>query len=489
MFSLNHLKNTYKEANILYELKNMYDDEKEIKSFIFRMYPYNTIPENMRLLLVNNYKYTVDAYKIIIECIISDKISRVKQLKKILQEDTKSLNKYFDGVIKWLEQNNFFDKIAFLHYQNTILHRLNTKRLETGIHYYTQNNNIYIMAQTIIYALTKNKAPQIIVITEHKNILDTMIAEYKQELKQCSIINCISERTEYWHSRYINNVKPTLIFINRIHLNNVKTAHNVDLVIHDECHKIKYCSEFLQSCIENNRIVVGLSSCMIAKQSDIYMRNQEPNILTTYNMFDWIETKMLLEPTFHWYNIQNKYFSASQNICAIINEISIKTNKKIYVWCGTQENANKWYIEFNNHNDHKLQIGVDNRQNKNDYKLFKETQKNSIIFSSNRTHIKEVSNIDMFVFLDDVHNTIYSKPEVFMNIVDKTIQPQHNKKTGHIVSFVQNKNYDRQITKSIISYYNTLTNNHIVIEKYPQRQQMMLNYYTIKWQDIMELIN
>ena len=95
----------------------------------------------------------------------------------------------------------------------------------------------------------------------------------------------------------------------------------------------------------------------------------------------------------------------------------------------------------------------------------------------------------MFVFLDDVHNTIYSKPEVFMNIVDKTIQPQHNKKTGHIVSFVQNKNYDRQITKSIISYYNTLTNNHIVIEKYPQRQQMMLNYYTIKWQDIMELIN
>ena len=54
---------------------------------------------------------------------------------------------------------------------------------------------------------------------------------------------------------------------------------------------------------------------------------------------------------------------------------------------------------------------------------------------------------------------------------------------------MQNKNYDRQITKSIISYYNTLTNNHIVIEKYPQRQQMMLNYYTIKWQDIMELIN
>lgn len=476
------LKEIYNEGRILYELNEMYENEQTIKPYVFNMGEYKTIPLDIQKLIITNYKKTIDMYEDIMT-------------KYLLNKPLINVNKH---LAEWLKIK--LPETKFRINQTEAFDRLDKYGLETGIHCQaTGCGKTYIILRTITKALDLSTVPKVILFTERVNILADLFAfddnvellqKWKQlgiaDLTEWNIINRVTNKKKDWIQLLTDAKQSTLLVINRAFLTNnmlYKKINNkiLHLVVHDECHNTSsvQCHKFLTHCIKLKIPIVGFSATPLrAGKHDkelllkIYGKNNQLNLLTNYNMIHAIDTKLILPPVFHWFEMSanDKYNITLKDVHSVLNIINSVIvscpNKKIIAWCGTIAYANKWQELFVAHHKEYINLknfscGIDTSVSQtNDYEIFKNSIGNSILFCANKHREgSDIRFLDACIFLDKVKNR---GAIPFIQSIGRTLRlclDTPTKINGNIIDcIIKDDDYEKQFIDKVIGYYIALTN-------------------------------
>lgn len=285
-----------------------------------------------------------------------------------------------------------------------------------------------------------NKYPRksIIWVCEHKFILKEnfnknyfinrtlSIVNYSDNIKPSDWPHLINS-TRFWG-------KPIMLVINRAFLTykNKYEKLNLDfgLIIHDECHTI------------NSSTTQNFYSWLLNKYSDIKSigLSATPNIsikpytqiIKSFNLIDGIINDIIVSP--HIYHLKsNETISLDDKFKIIKYLIDKSLNKKIIIWCGTINNCEYIYNEWQYRNTYNVlkcyrsHSHIDEiEQNK-----FARKENNAILFCANKHHeASDFYNLDGCVFIDGVK---IRTNKLFVQCLGRIIRKSKNKKFGWIL--------------------------------------------------------
>ena len=298
---------------------------------------------------------------------------------------------------------------------------------------------------------------------------------------------------------------------------------DISLILHDECHNTSsaQCHKFLKHCKSINISVVGFSATPLRTGKndkplllEIYGNkddNIKLNLLTDYNMIYAISNKLILPPEFYWYKIEsyNKEKQDDKNteivtqeelgsVLELLNHIIPQMpNKKIIAWCGTIKLAKKWKQLFEaNYKQRKNMInftfGLDTSDKDNsedDYKKFKKSTGNCILFCANKHREgSDIKFLDACIFLDKVKERSSIPFIQSIGRVLRICSDTSGKISGIIIDgFVKDKNnYEKEFIHKIIGYYlalQNLTENNLIDIKLG-KETIKINCNKLQWDDI-----
>jgi superfamily II DNA or RNA helicase len=206
----------------------------------------------------------------------------------------------------------------------------------------------------------------------------------------------------------------------------------------------------------------------------------ELNILSWFNLKEAIEEGVVLEPVFHWFDIDSysgrtkedrkntKYNEKEiEAVMKLLNNIVSKcAYRKCIIWCRLKELANEWYLNYskekNKYNNLKyiepyLDHSCVSSKNKNDYDIYYAKENDAILFCAGmHREGSDIPNLGMCMFLDKVA----SRGEVpFIQCVGRVLRldPEGNKEKGHVIDCVIGNESDddktKQIVDMILGYY------------------------------------
>jgi superfamily II DNA or RNA helicase len=195
----------------------------------------------------------------------------------------------------------------------------------------------------------------------------------------------------------------------------------------------------------------------------------EINILSWFNLKEAIESEIILEPIFHWFNIgeykkKSKQYSGNEkvSILSILNKIIEECKyKKCIVWCRLKTIADEWYEIFKNekykfHNLKNIDQFIDHSGIKSQYDKFYNLDDNAIMFCASK--FREGSDIPYLsccMFLDKVHN----RGELpFIQCIGRVLRKDCEglKNNGHIIdgcTIGENENKMEDILNKLLKYY------------------------------------
>lgn len=226
------------------------------------------------------------------------------------------------------------------------------------------------------------------------------------------------------------------------------------------------------------------------------------NIISWFNIREAIEKGVILEPVFHWYQI-DKYIKCNSDdtddsdinhkiesrnrssndpiryetsesfnekeiasVMSVLNNIVGRSHfKKILVWCRMKSIADEWYILFDRYKKDyyhlkNIKSFIDHgdiKESDKEYDTFYKIERNAIIFCAQKHREgSDIPNLEIGLFLDKVKNR---GEVVFIQCIGRLlrIDPLNKKKNGHIIDCVNIDESDeykmKNIIKKIISYY------------------------------------
>lgn len=536
-------------------------------------------PDNIKNLIKQDYKmffsivdFYIGDFKIVASRCgnLIDALKLLEFIKIKDDERTKYVDQFNQVIFPWLKSSSIFieiyeevspiiikpsDLIPITKFnkddekplnlrdnQKEAFDRLEKNGLETGIHCQaTGCGKSYIIIRYIDYTFRKITNPKIILFTERVNILSDLFS-FKRgdvqadmekllywknkgigDLTKFNIINRVTIKKKDWDKLLIDSKGPTLLVINRAFLTLGKKyksfqKHNLDLVLHDECHNTSssQCHEFLVKCKSLGVPVVGFSATPLRTGKDdkpklleIYgNKDNELELLTNYNMIYAISKNLILAPEFYWYQIEsyNKEKSEDKNnelvsqqelgsVLELLNHlVPLLPNKKLIGWCGTINLAKKWKAMIESSYKQRKNLinftfGLDTSETiTEDYEYFSKIPKtddktddekiltldklgisdkrrmywgNSILFCANKHREgSDIGLLDACIFLDKVKDR-GSIP--FIQSIGRVLRlcpNTPNKLKGVVIDgFVKDvNNYERQFVDKIIGYYMALEN-------------------------------
>lgn len=356
------------------------------------------------------------------------------------------------------------------------------------------------------------------------------------DLTNFNIVDRVTVKKSDWVKILNDAIKPTLLVINRAFLtltDGYKNIKGLDLILHDECHNVasNKCFEFLKyiksikSIYKNNNnksnnkikstIIYKLSepnkkkSIPIAGFSatplragktkcgdesvlnkdrliDIYGKedgSRQLNLITNYNMIYAISEQLILQPQFHWFNIDNYQTKAKKDkkefnglitkselgsVLKILDELVPKMpNRKIIAWCGTIPLCDEWYRLFDEfksmyENLRDIKIYKDYSKNIMDlnvvgYFNFKHIESDGIMFCAQKHREgSDIFKLDGCIFLDKVKTR---GPIPFIQSIGRVLRKEKDlkstKTTGFVIDGVirDNIEYEKNIVDKILGYY------------------------------------
>lgn len=199
----------------------------------------------------------------------------------------------------------------------------------------------------------------------------------------------------------------------------------------------------------------------------------ELNLLSWFNLKEAIEEGVILEPVFHWFDIDSysgrtkeerkdaKYNEKEiEAVMKLLNNIVEKcAYRKCIIWCRLKELADEWYTNYKKErnkyaNLKNIEPYLDHScvkyANKNDYDVYYEKQNDAILFcASMHREGSDIPNLGMCMFLDKVA----TRGEIpFIQCVGRVLRldPEGNKEKGHVIDCVVGNETDDDKTKSIV---------------------------------------
>ena len=370
---------------------------------------------------------------------------------------------------------------------------------KTDTYKFWKDNNIIDMGSFIIKEYVYNK---------DKNWIEDINKKYNKPLfiiiNRAFLTTASNKRGKKYKFEGITNI-PKFIILDECH--SATANRTYELLCHckyvwgSKIHglsatpyrKGKSFTEFKTTIYPNDDDVKLDTTFNIEKLKNIFSKpynNNELNILSWFNLKDAIETECILEPVFHWYNM-NEYQKKNNveydkkeihSILTVLNDIISSTTKntyynmrykKIIVWCRLIDIAKHWFTVFKKnknlyHNLSNLNMFIDYSGVETDFPLdininegkgyyydeFYDSPNNSIMFCAAK--FREGSDIPFLscaVFLDKVKN----RGDVpFIQCIGRVLRKETDKNCGHIIDgyvVTEDKTNTKNIVDKLLKYY------------------------------------
>jgi superfamily II DNA or RNA helicase len=487
-----------------------------------------------RFFKIIDYYYTEFKNKFSYYKDFKKSINKLEFVYTCPNEKKKQLIKDNTDVIDWLKSTSYFDDIYketkysnFIPRENQIkaFNRLENKGLETGIHCQaTGCGKSAIIIRYCDYVYKHFKNSKIIIFTERVNIIadlfSLLLQDNNEKLKMWKdsgigdltnyyIMDCVTKKDKDWNKKFIESTKDTILLINRSFLTskckykNIK-KNNLHLVLHDECHNTssEKCYNFLTYIKSLNVPIVGFSATPVKSNENDRQRLSDIygiNFLTNYNIIYSIKKKLILPPEFHLFEIEsynndedddtnkwseNELLSFFKSLDNIVTKLP---NKKLVAWCGSIDNTKKLkdefeirYKKYKNLKNFTFGIDISGKDNNEmDYKNFKKSKGNSILFCACKH--REGSDIDLLdgcIFLDKVKNRGIIP---FIQSIGRVLRIGLNKNKGIIIDSYINDNLIKKI-KNYQNAFGKLTNtesNEYIYDKKNKCISVIIDSYKI----------
>ncbi len=321
----------------------------------------------------------------------------------------------------------------------------------SGIHCHATGTGKSWIALEIIIAFNKifsNK--NILWLCEHKSILieqfnyDNLKSRgYEKVYDIFNIINFSENKKKEWINdiNNYNNSKPILLIINRSFLVSKKKYElinkNISLIIHDECHSIsnKTTQEFYKFILNKNCNI----SCLGFSATPNFDIKPFDNVISNYSIYDAYCDNVIVPPKIKW--IKSEFILNDNDIINFcFNEIKNLYFKKIIIWCGmielAEKLANLWSFYFDD-----FMICLDTSIDNSDFSSisdFNNREKNAILFCAcKHREGSDIKNLDGCIFLDKVENR---NSKTFVQCIGRVLRKDksNKKKYGLVIDLKAN---------------------------------------------------